>query len=273
MIRFVADKNRKLSKLALYNVEGLSFSIFQKLLRKKDIKVNGKRVSEDVLLEVGDVVEVYYIMQSIPNGFEEIYKDENIVVVDKKSGVLSEKVYEQISAIYPSAKFIHRLDRNTSGVMIFALNSVSEEELLCGFKNRIFDKKYKALVYGIPKQKKAILNAYLLKDSQNSLVKIFDKKVDGSVAIKTGYEVVETYEKTSLLSVTLYTGKTHQIRAHLAHIGHFIIGDGKYGNNEINKLFSAKSQSLCSSLLTLHFDKKSPLFYLDGKSFSSRQEL
>lgn len=273
MIKFVADKNRKLSKLALYNAEGLSFSVLQKFLRKKDVKVNGKRVSQDVTLNVGDVVEIYYNIPVEQKYYNELYQDQNVIVIDKKSGCLSEKVYEQICETYPTAKFIHRLDRNTSGVMIFALNEQAEQTLLQGFKQRTFEKKYKALVYGIPKENKAILTAYLLKDGENSLVKIFDKQVDGAVAIKTGYEVIEKYENTSLLDVTLYTGKTHQIRAHLAHIGHFIIGDGKYGNNAINKSFGAKAQKLCSYKLTLKFCEDDFLFYLDGKTFFSEQEL
>ena len=98
-------------------------------------------------------------------------------------------------------------------------------------------------------------------------MKIYDRKVENSVTIITGYKVIEKLGETSVLDVTLFTGKTHQIRAHLAYIGHFIIGDGKYGDNSINKRLGVKNQQLTAYSLTLHFSKDSPLYYLDGKTF------
>ncbi|MBQ0099157.1 MAG: RNA pseudouridine synthase, partial [Firmicutes bacterium] len=111
------------------------------------------------------------------------------------------------------------------------------------------------------------LEAFLLKDSDKNIVKVFDKQVKDSVPIKTGYKVKEEKEKSSILNVKLYTGKTHQIRAHLSHIGHFIIGDSKYGKDAINREFNAKSQRLSSYKLTLKFNKESPLYYLNNKIF------
>ena len=266
MKSFIADKNRKLSKLALYNIEDLSYSSLLKALRKKDVKVNGKRISNDVVLEIGDKVEIYYT-PTIKEKYKEIYCDDNVLVVYKMSGYLSESVFESIKEKFPSARFIHRLDRNTDGVMIFALNDVSEELLLKGFKERTFDKKYYATVVGVPKVKQAILTAYLLKDKDNSLVKIFDKETDGAVEIKTGYKVIEESKETALLEVTLFTGKTHQIRAHLSHIGHPIVGDGKYGDFKYNLEHGEKQQHLTAIELTLNFEKNSPLYYLNGKTF------
>lgn len=269
MIEFVADKNGKLSKLALYYAEDLSFSTFQKLLRNKDVKVNGKRTGQDVLLSIGDKVLIYYNNQN--EKYQLLYSDENVLVIDKKSGYTSENVYNQILEKFPKAKFIHRLDRNTNGVMIFALNEKAESLLIEGFKNRSFKKKYRATVYGVVKQQNQILNAFLVKDSENSLVKIFDNKVANSVAIKTGYQLIKQDKESALLEVELFTGKTHQIRAHLAHIGHFIIGDGKYGDNKINKRFGVKSQMLTAYSLTLCFKKGSVLDYLNDRTFVSKQ--
>ncbi len=268
---FIADKNRKLSKLALYHISDLTFANLMKALRKKDVKVNGKRISQDINLSVGDKVDIFYDAK-ITKMYEIIYQDKNVLVVNKQSGFASESVFEEISGEYENASFIHRLDRNTSGIMIFALSSLAEKELLNGFKDRTFDKEYTATVVGkMPKQEDT-LTAYLIKDGENALVKIYNSKVKGSVMIKTGYKVLEQREDTSIVSVTLYTGKTHQIRAHLAHIGNPILGDGKYGDFEMNKKYNAKSQHLIATKLTLHFDKNSPLYYLDNKSFSIKGE-
>ena len=271
MKSFIADKNCKLSHLATKKIENLSYGALQKSLRAKDVKVNGVRVKTDVMLSVGDKVEVYFKETAISK-YAVIFRDENILVINKKSGFTSEEVFSEIQKTESESYFIHRLDRNTDGIMIFALNSIAEKELLVGFKERTFDKKYRATVFGKMPKKADILTAYLLKDSDSAEVKIFDSERAGAVKIKTGYEVISEDEKTSLLSVTLYTGKTHQIRAHLAHIGHFIVGDGKYGDNRFNKGYGAKSQMLTAYSLTLNFDKKSPLNYLDKKTFTIEQK-
>ena len=243
-----------------------------KLIRSKDIKVNSKRVCKDVKLSVGDFVQLYFSTQKFAN-YTEIFKDENILVIDKKSGFTSEEIFESLSEIYSEIYFIHRLDRNTSGVMIFALNSVAEKELLDGFKNHNFIKEYLAEVVSKPPKNKDVLTAYLVKDSENSIVRISAKKIDKSVEIKTGYELIKTLEFTSILRVRLYTGKTHQIRAHLAFIGCAILGDGKYGDYEINRRLKAKTQHLIAKYLTLKFEQKSPLYYLNEKQFLSEQKL
>lgn len=271
MIDFICDKKQKLSKIVLHNYSDISYSTIQKLLRSKDIKINGKRTNKDVELLVGDRVQIYYNPIQ-KDKYEILYKDDNVIVIDKKSGYTSEEVYDSLLSNFARAKFIHRLDRNTAGVMIFALNESSENQLLYGFKNRLFEKFYSATVYGKMPKKQDLLTAYLIKDEKNSLVKIFDKKVEGASLIKTGYEVVSEGEDTSLLKVKLYTGKTHQIRAHLAHIGHFVVGDGKYGDNEFNKSKGVKSQKLVAKELKLIFNQDSSLYYLNNKSFYSKQD-
>lgn len=267
MKSFIIDKNKKLSKAVFSYCDDLTYSAFQKALRNKDVKVNGKRVNNDLLLNEGDRVEIYYLPK-LKQNFNEIFCDENVLVVDKNQGVTAENLYEEIKKIYPTAGFIHRLDRNTKGIMIFSLNEKAEKELLFGFKNRLFTKEYTAEVIGVPEKKSAILEGYLIKDEKTSTVKISDKPFKGAVYIKTGYEVVEKREKTALLKVTLYTGKTHQIRAHLAFIGHPIVGDGKYGVEKINKQFKKSKQELCASKLILKFNEDDFLYYLDGKEFN-----
>lgn len=266
MKSFINEKEQKLSKSCLINIAGISYSVIMNAIKKKDVKVNGKRVNKDVLLNIGDKVEVY-IKEEKKEFYSTIFFDDNILVINKKAGYTSESVFDSIKEKKQEVYFIHRLDKNTSGIMVFALNKKAENELLLGFKNRTFIKEYKCEVYGFLDKKEDILEAFLLKDSDNNIVKIFDKKVKDSVPIKTGYKVIEERENSSILSVRLYTGKTHQIRAHLSHIGHFIIGDGKYGNDKINREFNEKAQSLSSYKLTLKFTKESPLYYLDNKIF------
>ena len=249
----------------------LGYGAIRKILREKDVKVNGKRVNSDVTLNVGDNVTVYYEEKAV-SPCEILYSDDNVIVVNKKSGFLSEDVFAYLKNGNENARFIHRLDRNTSGVMIFALNETAEKELVGGFKNRVFDKKYIAEVFGKMEKESDELKAYLKKAAENSLVTVTDEKVKGSAEIRTDYKVLDYENGKSLLEVTLHSGKTHQIRAHLAHIGHPVVGDGKYGENEQNKKEGVFKQLLTAYSLTLFFDEKSPLYYLNGKIFKLKEK-
>ncbi len=253
----------KLSKfLGLnYGVE-MPYSTYKKLLRNKDIKVNGVRVSSDVSLNIGDEVLVYF--DGVKKPLSVVFEDENILVLDKPSGITSEDYEKQVQKEYKTAKLCHRLDRNTSGLIIFALNALAETELLKAFKTRTVEKYYMAEVYGAFDNNEGVLTDYLVKDSNNSLVKIYKTEVDNSVKIITEYKTIEKTKETSVLLIKLITGKTHQIRAHLAFYGKFIVGDGKYGDNIVNKRLKAKTQRLTAVKIVFDF-KGGELKYLNGK--------
>lgn len=233
-----------------------------KLIRNKDVKVNSKRVSKDVTVEIGDNVEVYYNGEE--KAYAPVFNECGVLVFNKPPTITSEDFEALLKKTFGDIKLCHRLDRNTSGLLVFASDNKAYEELLSAFKHRTIDKFYLAEVYGKLAVKKARLTAYLYKDEKNSQVKIYDNLVKGSQKIITEYEVVEERENTSLLSVKLITGKTHQIRAHLAHVGHFIVGDGKYGDVKINKALNIKRQKLTAYKLKFNFEKDSYLYPLNG---------
>ncbi|MBR2337257.1 MAG: RluA family pseudouridine synthase [Clostridia bacterium] len=264
------SSGKKLSEeITEYFKGSVSYSLANKLIRKKDVKVNGIRVKEDVKTLAGDKIEVYYDGED-SRANTVIYKDDNVLVVYKPSGITSEDFYSLLCKKHGEVGFIHRLDQNTDGVMIFSLNQYAEKELLNGFKRRTFDKYYLAEVVGTPEKPSAELTAYLVKDSEKSEVKVFDRQVEKSEKIVTSYTVLRSSGETSLLEVKLITGKTHQIRAHLAHVGHFIVGDGKYGYESVNRKFKAKKQRLTAYKLILAFDRGSAMEYLNGKEFTCK---
>lgn len=216
----------------------LTQNTFYKALRKKDIRINNIKISENVLVHEGDKVTLYildeFLFGSSPSAIKSIYEDENILVVDKPKNleVIGENsLLSLLKNIYPESYLMpcHRLDRNTEGLVIFAKSDEALEILLTKFKNQEISKFYKCKVFGILDKKHDILNAYLFKDNKKSLVYISDKKGKGYRPIKTEYSVLEENkdENYSILDITLHTGRTHQIRAHLAYIGHPIIGDRK----------------------------------------------
>ena len=206
-----------------------------------------------------------------------IYEDNNILVINKPVEIevtgpesvtsIIQKKYSSISN-FPSP--CHRLDRNTSGVLLFAKNQPSLDILLSKFKNKEIEKHYICKVYGIPKKEHDVLTGYLFKDRKKSKVYISDSFKKGYQKIVTSYSIIKKDIKsnTCILDIELHTGRTHQIRAHLAHIGYPIIGDGKYGINDINKKFTQKIQLLYSYKLKLAFKSDSGILkYLNKKEF------
>ena len=260
---YVAKEDTKLSAFTDDACAAASFCL-RTLLKNRDVRVNGVRVSSDVPLRRGDEV-AYYLSaaQAARTGFAVLFEDDNVIVADKESGVNSEAVFSALSE-RGEAHFIHRLDRNTAGLLIFAKNAQAAEELLAAFRTRRVTKEYLALVVGTPSPKHAVLTAYLKKDAVRATVRISGRPVGEKIV--TEYEVLAPGDM-ALLKVTLHTGKTHQIRAHLAHIGHPIVGDEKYGDHAFNRAHHATRQRLIAKSLTLHTEGE--LAYLAGRTFIS----
>ncbi|MEI3392015.1 MAG: RluA family pseudouridine synthase [Clostridia bacterium] len=286
MKKLVVNKkydNKKLDKFLKDNISTLSNNLFYKTLRKKDIKINGKRVSENVTVFENDEILVYipdYLLENKLN-LDIIYEDNNILLINKPSNIEvtgQDSLTEVVHKLYSSCEFkpmpCHRLDRNTSGLILFAKNTQALEILLDKFKHHEIEKHYLALVYGIPQKKNERLISYLFKDSSKSFVYISDVPKKGYQKIITSYSLIESFDNnTSLLDIEIETGRTHQIRAHLAHIGLPIIGDGKYGINEINKRFKVKAQKLVSYKLIFRFEHDSKILeYLNRKSFELKNK-
>ena len=266
-IEFSVNKKMKLSKAVIDELPFLSRFQIKKLIENKDIKVNLSRAKEDVELNVGDKVIVYYNSKEQKEWYSTIYKDDNILIVNKRAGieVVSENDRDLISILkkeYASIAPVHRIDRNTEGLVIFALNKDSESELLTAFKTRNgIIKKYALLVYGRVDISKIKRTVYLKKMPNLSKVWISEVKTSGYEPIITEFELIKYIGDNSLLSARLVTGKTHQIRAHIAYYGYPIVGDNKYGNDK------EKQMHLTANYLSFNFSKDSKLSYLNSKNF------
>ena len=286
MVEFQINKkenNKKIHTVLLKRFNGLNSSMFFKALKNKDIKVNGKRINENISVYLNDLITVYISNDYLYNQItlDVVYEDNYIIVIDKPKGIevidntensltqLLQKNYNNLEKNFPYP--CHRLDRNTSGLVIFAKN----QDVLCILKKKIKNheilKFYKCTVIGILKEKQKTLTDYLFKDSKKSIVYISHTPKIGYKRIITSYNVLKEDKKNNLstIEVELHTGKTHQIRAHLAFINHPILGDGKYGNRLVNQQFNKKTQELCAYKIKFDFKTDSGILeYLNGKEIT-----
>lgn len=278
----ITDKTTpRLDAFLLAQFPTLGIGRLHKFLRENKIKVNSKKIPLDTRLSYGDQVAVYLpeaaavmptkgaplFMQARPN-FAAVYEDDAVLIADKPAGLPVEDEtgavadtlinrallylnnkgeYKHNSAVKPA--LCHRLDTGTSGLVMIAKTQEALDILREAIKTRAVEKQYLCVTFGHPPAKTATIKAYLQKDAEQGFVRVFDRASASTKEILTQYEVLSTSGPLALLRVTLITGRTHQIRAHLAFIDCPILGDGKYGNNSANRAHKCKYQALCAHRL------------------------
>lgn len=295
------DAEQRLDKFLLKHFKTLPKSLMYKYIRKKCIKINGKKCDVSDILHEGDLLTFYikdeffeaaeqksYDFLKAPNKLDIVYEDDNIILIDKKPGVIvhQDKTYHFDSLVARVQHYLYdkgeydpesenafspalanRIDRNTGGIVIAAKNSESLRILNSKIKSRELRKFYLCLVCGKPKQDEALLTGYITKNESDNKVTVHSFAVENSKDIKTKYRVLESNGKFSLVEAELLTGRTHQIRAHMASIGHPLAGDTKYGYKK-NTPDPFKYQALYSYKLVFDFtDDAGLLNYLKGKEF------
>ncbi|MBQ9806218.1 MAG: RluA family pseudouridine synthase [Clostridia bacterium] len=297
------DAGQRLDKFLSKAVKGLPMSLMYKYIRTKKIKVNRARTQEKYMLCEGDVIQLFirdefFASPEADNGalfriapkLDIVYEDENIMLLNKRPGVL---VHEDTAArentlilhvqAYLAQKgeydpaneqsfapaLCNRIDRNTGGIVIAAKNAESLRIMNEKIRNDELSKRYLCAAHGAFRKTSETLHGWLRKNSAENMVEISDTKKPGYKEIITKYRVLRQKKESALLEVELITGRTHQIRAHLSHIGHPLLGDGKYGINRADREKGYKFQALYAYRLEFRFaDTDHLLGYLNRKSFS-----
>jgi len=295
------DAGQRLDKFLFKFFKSIPSSLIYKGIRKKRIKVNGKKSDIAYMLREGDILELYIndeffedihsdkdFMELKRPTVTVVYEDENILLADKRPGVLVHEdndeskntLINNIKAyLYEKGEYnpddensfvpalCNRIDRNTGGIVIAAKNAGALRILNEKIRDREIRKFYLCLVQGRLKEKQKTMKDYLVKNEKQNRVYIHSEPVKDSKTVITRYRVLKEGELTSLLEVELLTGRTHQIRAHMAYLGHPLAGDGKYGTNEFNKKVNMKYQALYSYKLRFEFSDENMLSYLNGMEF------
>ena len=297
------DAGQRIDKFLTKSYPNLPQSMLYKAIRKKDIKLNGKRCAISTRLQEGDELAMYlkdeffqqeareHDFMKAPNKLQIVYEDENLLILDKKPGLIvhpdenyhfdsliarvQRYLYEK-GAYIPEREnsfapaLINRIDRNTGGLVMAAKNAETLRIMNEKVRNREMHKLYLCVVCGGMAEDEGTLRGYLAKNEAQNRVYIDDRPHPGAKNIVTKYRVLRKNRQFSLLEVELITGRTHQIRAHFASIGHPLAGDGKYGKNEINRKISYKYQALYSHKLIFDFETDASILNgLNQKSFQS----
>ncbi len=303
------DAGQRLDKFLTKTFRNLPKSQMYKFIRTKKIKVNRKRAEIGQMLMENDTVELFLppeflereqsneLFKNIKPAFRVVYEDENVLICDKPVGMLSHSdkdgekntLIEHVKAyLWQKGEYrpeeeqsfapalCNRIDRNTCGIVLAAKNAETLRVLNEKIKERTVSKFYLCRVHGIPAKKEDTLEGYLLKDGDANKVEVFTKIPRGAKGdfkkIITKYRVIGKKGEEALLEIELVTGRTHQIRAHMASIGHPLVGDGKYAENHADREAGKYRQALCSYKLRFEKDEPSNLDYLIGKTFSIKME-
>ena len=284
----------RLDKYLMEQFPALGLGRLNKALRENKIKLNGKKQPLATRVQNGDVIRVYLLDDQLGLTSQEgpeflqarapaefIYENDDLIVANKPAGIpvdgdeadtllnrVLRRLYEEKrwdAAHEP--RLCHRLDTGTSGLVIVAKTPEAEELFLAAIKNREVKKTYLCVTFGRPMPPDATLGGYLLKDADRGIVKIVEEKQPGAKEVETQYETIAVSGRLALLKVQLITGRTHQIRAHMASIGCPILGDSKYGNNSANRELKLKYQALCAWELTMPRSTQPDFAFLSGKTF------
>ena len=295
------DAGQRLDRFLAKAVPLMPASLAQKYIRIKRIKLNGKRAERDSRLNEGDVLQLYindeffdkpsqdnaYLTVATPK-LSIVYEDEHVLLVDKRPGIAVHPhdgaeygrtlIDHILSYLYQKKDWLpraenaftpalcNRIDRNTGGIVIAAKTAEALRVLNQKIKDREMDKRYFAIVEGIPKPREGSLKGYLFKDAKKNRVFVTDTPQPGAKTCQTNYKVLASGNGLSLVECQLITGRTHQIRAQFAHAGHPLLGDGKYG--KLDKRFDRNIQALYSYKLTFTFTTDAEgLAYLNGRTF------
>ena len=251
----------RLDKYLMEQFPALGVGRLNKALRENKIKLNGKKQPLSTRVQNGDIVRLFLNddaleKRALPAAML-VYEDDDILVVNKPAGVevdgpADDTLLKRVCATLAErggasqAVLCHRLDAGTSGLILLARNAAAEQFLTEAIRQRQIQKRYLCVTFGRPQPPAALLHDYLCKDAERGVVRILSAPAPGAKEILTGYETLAVNGRLALLQVDLITGRTHQIRAHLAHIGCPILGDSKYGNNAANRELHFKYQALCA---------------------------
>ncbi len=296
------DAGQRLDRWMAKTLPLLPAPLAQKYIRIKRVKLNGARAQRDTRLKVGDVLQLYindeFFDQPTPeNAFlklfkpklDIVYEDEHILLVNKMPGMVvhadeTEKVNTLINHIQAylyqkkewspywensfAPALCNRIDRNTGGIVIAAKTAEALRVMNQKIRDRELEKLYLCAVLGRPTPSAGTLEGFIVKDEAKKQVSIRSKPVPGGRKAITKYRTLATKGNLSLVECDLITGRTHQIRAMMAHAGHPLLGDGKYGSEKVNRQYGRKHQALWSWKLTFQFTTDAgELDYLNGRSW------
>ena len=266
----------------------LKQSVFAEALKNGDIKVNGQRCRKNIKLAEQDSIALYISDERLKDKFalNIVYEDSHVLIINKQTGLsagddkqtggecilsLAEQHMRERGEIIPQIAnvphLVHRLDHYTGGLMVIAKSDLAADILVEAFRKRNVSKYYEAIVVGQPDPPEKELLHYMTKDAQKARVHIHKNCVKDSLPVVTRYRTLKSDGKLSLLELELVTGRTHQIRAHMAYIGHPILGDDKYGSRRANHHYRYKHQLLVCKRLVFHLGPGLVISYLDDMEF------